>query len=293
MTHAHHRPHLALLADPTSGTRFALIDAHVHLHRHFNLAAVFDHAAANVARAAAALRLPADSFGVLMLTESVGVDRFGELMRCAEQTAETIGPWRVQVCDENESLRLSRSTQHMLIVIAGRQIVTRERLEVLALGTRRRIDDGAPIDETVHEVRRAGALPVIPWGFGKWTGRRARVMRRLIDGPLNEGLFLGDNGGRPRSAPTPPLFRQAGDRGVRLLPGTDPLPFAHQQVRAGRYGFMLPLQGDERRPFQIIHDLLLAQPGQPPIFGERDGWWAFAAAQVAMQWHNRTRRPRR
>lgn len=52
--------------------------------------------------------------------------------------------------------------------MAGRQIVTAEKLEVLALGTDLDIDDGRPIREVLSLVTENGGLPVIPWGAGKW-----------------------------------------------------------------------------------------------------------------------------
>ncbi|MEX0744687.1 MAG: hypothetical protein WD118_03720 [Phycisphaeraceae bacterium] len=281
MTRADQHPQLGLTGQTVIGWPLALVDAHVHLHRRFKLSTMFDHAAANVVYTAARMHLRHDTAGVLMLTESAGVDRFGEIMR---RLNGFIGHWQVLACDENESLQL-QSTGHRLILIAGRQIVTHERLEVLALGTRRRIEDGQPIETVVQEVRRAGALPVLPWGLGKWLGLRGRTVRRLLESPLSEALFLGDNGGRPRHWPTPSLFQLAQRRGVRLLPGTDPLPLAGQQHRAGRYGFMLPLAPDERHPFHAMRDMLISLPVQPPIVGRRDGWLACTAAQIAMRGH--------
>ncbi|MFA9479104.1 hypothetical protein ACERK3_12500 [Phycisphaerales bacterium AB-hyl4] len=281
MPQAHQQPHPT--STSTTSAPLALIDAHVHLHPRFDLPVMFDHAAVNIARAAARLHLPPQPLGILMLTESLNVDRFAELSR---RLGQRLGRWHVHPRDENESLQLVRDTGQQLTLIAGRQIVTRERLEVLALGTRRRFDDHQPIEDIIHQLKRTTALTVIPWGFGKWTGKRGQTLRQLLQSPLADGLFLGDNAGRPQHTPTPSLFHLARQHAVRLLPGTDPLPLPRQQHRAGRFGFILPIPPDNTRPFHTLHHLLHHHLAQPRIFGRRDGYLAFIAAQLALRLPN-------
>ena len=76
--------------------------------------------------------------------------------------------------DEAESLTASSKSGQDLSIVAGRQIVTAENLEILALGFDAGLDDGLPIDEVILAVQAAGALCVLPWGFGKWTGKRGQ-----------------------------------------------------------------------------------------------------------------------
>ena len=68
-----------------------------------------------------------------------------------------------------------------VLVIAGRQIVSAERIEVLALGTRTQIPDGQPLAATIDAVRADGALAVLPWGFGKWWGARGRMVDAYLE----------------------------------------------------------------------------------------------------------------
>ena len=51
----------------------------------------------------------------------------------------------------------------------------------------------------VREARESGALVVIPWGAGKWLGRRGAVLSRYLRSVDDPGIFLGDNGGRPNA----------------------------------------------------------------------------------------------
>lgn len=55
-------------------------------------------------------------------------------------------------------------------------------------------------------------------------------------------LFLGDEGGRPVFGGYPHPFGRAARLGVRDLPGTDPLPFAHDVTKVGRMGFRARLE---------------------------------------------------
>lgn len=266
----------------------ALVDAHVHLHPGFATGVFLDHAATNFRHAADRLGLPTTPTGCLMLTESAGVDRFAALRDGADRT---LGDWHVEPTREACSLRLA-SDRGELFVVAGRQVVTRERLEVLALGTTQHFEDGEPMATQLQRVLDSGALAVVPWGFGKWTGQRGDAVRRLLESEQAAGLCLGDNGGRLRYGPEPRLFRLARQRGVRVLPGSDPLPFDHQVNRGGSYGFMIPEGFDPDAPFASIR-LALEREAVPRTFGSLTGIAGFVRAQVGMHLLNRRRREAR
>ena len=82
-------------------------------------------------------------------------------------------------------------TGQTLYVIAGRQIITRERLEVLALCTAKEFADGEEVETVLDKVRRAGGLPVLPWGAGKWWGTRGRIVTELLRKGQGESLRCG------------------------------------------------------------------------------------------------------
>ena len=136
-----------------------------------------------------------------------------------------------------------------LLLIAGRQLITPERLEVLAIGTDAAAASltAADLTGTVRRVRDTGAWPVLPYGFGKWTGARGRTVRRLIDAARPGDFAVGDNGNRPRLLGCPRPLRRAAARGLGHLPGTDPLPLPGCRGQAGGYGVVrreaLPRRG--------------------------------------------------
>ena len=244
------------------------VDAHVHLHPHFDVAGVLTAAARNMAAVAQG---PA----MLMLTESAGVDAFAAL-------PEAAGPWQITATEEPVS-RLARSADGFeLAIVGGRQIVTAEGLEVHALGTRRTFDDGQPIHDVLADVPHDGALAVLPWGFGKWSGARGALVADLIDAPP-AGLMLADSGVRPGLIARPDLLVRAEAAGFKTIAGTDPLPLTREQGKAGRFGFIAEHAFDAARPFAALADWLAGQSTSPRTFGHLESPLGFLYAQAAMQ----------
>lgn len=276
------------MSDPKRLPVFALVDAHVHVHPCFASGDFLDAALRNFRKAAAELGRTEPFSACLLLTEA---GETGWFRRVREGTAEG-GRWTFAVTEEESSLRAQSPDGERLLLIAGRQIVTRESLEVLALGRDLDLPDGLPLEETLGRVRESGALPVLPWGFGKWWGSRgARVDAALRDRQGLE-LFLGDNAGRLGVAGQPRLFREARERGIPVLPGSDPLPFPRHAGRAGSYGFVLEGALDERRPAESLLARIRGLDGPPRVFGRRAGPLEFLRDQVAMQWRRRSAAPK-
>ncbi|HEU4700621.1 MAG TPA: hypothetical protein VFS40_15660 [Gemmatimonadales bacterium] len=271
------------------------VDAHVHYHACFDPLAFLEGARGHFARVGCVQRRgEATLLGILCFTESAGARGFASFAACAAAGAGTgpAGPtphgWRLTSTAEARALLAWRGPEAILL-LAGRQIVTAEGLEVLALGCARELPDGRPLGKTVEAVRAADALAVLPWGFGKWTGRRGRVVEAYLRDAARE-VALGDNGGRPRRAPRPRLLTRAAALGRVVLPGSDPLPFPSQTAAAGRYGFLLEGELDAERPGRDLIDLLRGLERQPCTYGRLESWTGFLVSQLRMQW--RRRRPR-
>ncbi|WP_243450865.1 hypothetical protein [Sphingosinicella sp. CPCC 101087] len=190
------------------------IDAHVHLHDEADAQRTLELALETFRRAAGRVDV-----AVCMLAERTGFNVFESLRTKLVGTAEA------------ESIWLDGSRR--LLVLAGRQIVSAEGLEILGLAAL--VPDrleGRPAREIIADLLEIGALPVLPWGAGKWIGRRGRLVDRLIG--ETTGIFLGDNGGRPIFWP---VRRFA--RGVRVVAGSDPLPVAGAWTAIGSFGSLL------------------------------------------------------
>jgi hypothetical protein len=259
-----------------------MVDAHVHCHAGVAPACLLHHAAANIT-AAAARRDVRPAAGWLLFTEMADDDAFSAFERAA--TAAGVDGWRIRQTDESVSLIAERPADFPLILVAGRQIVTAEGLEVLAIGARGPFADGQDLGASVAAVRAADGLAVLPWGFGKWWGRRGAVVEDFIARATPGSLFLGDNGGRLRSAPRPAAFATAAARGIPVLPGSDPLPLdAEATTAAGRYGFVLEAVVDASHPADGLKARLAALREQPESFGSRQSLLPFVSRQLAMQW---------
>ncbi|CDO35689.1 hypothetical protein [Novosphingobium sp. KN65.2] len=215
---------------PSAPHRIA-VDAHVHLHDEGDALSTLEAAARNFAQAA-----PQAQTGVCMLVEREGFAVFRHLRGRLVQTGEAHSLW----LDDGRRL----------LVVAGRQIVSAEGLEVLGLGFSSAMAlERKPAGEIVAAIHAARALPVLPWGVGKWLGARGGLVDRLLqDDPA---LLLGDNGGRPG------FWRVARFSGKRrVLAGSDPLPLPGSSGTIGRFGFLLDGTLPAERPAEALLEAL-------------------------------------
>ncbi len=264
-----------------------LIDTHVHLYDCFDRTTFFNAALKNFQHAATSLGLPGNTPASLMLTETCKDHAFDSLI---EQRELAGGHWHFRETGDGQSLVASHDNQDVLTVVAGRQIVTREGLEVLALCCNDTFTDGQTIQDTIEKVLEADALPVIPYGVGKWTGARAKVLENVLNGPHSSKLFLGDNAGRLALAGEPKQFAEARKRGIWTLHGTDPLPLASQAKRVARAVMILKGDIDPDKPAASINRLIEASNEQPGSYFTGDNLINFLKLQVAMQLRKRLRR---
>ena len=260
------------------------VDGHVHFHARAAVGPTLDAAAANFRAAGARV----DGWlGGVLLTQAYRERVFEEL-----QKFTTIAGWTlIPAQDEPETL-IARQGASSLAVICGRQVRSAEGLEVLALGTRKVFPDGLPFGEAVEAVHRSGALAVIPWGFGKWLGERRKRVEKTLESLGTEVLFVGDNGGRLALLGQPALVRESERRGFRVLPGSDPFPFAGGHRRVGQFGFMADIEPSESAPWRGLRRWLLERKESPRPYGNATGLLNFAFNQVGIQVYNRMLRSR-
>jgi hypothetical protein len=260
-----------------------LVDGHVHLHGCFDVARVFDAAAANFASAARAIAGERQYDAVLCLVEMRG-ERFLEGVRTRRNGRVWRGRhgfWEAEETCEPETLVVRRGSTR-LTVVGGRQLVTRERLEVLALATTASLPEDETIETTLAAVRDAGAAAVLPWGVGKWLGSRGAVVARVLADPKWRHVLLGDNGNRLELGPEPAQFALARRAGRAVLPGTDPLPLPGEEARVGAYGFAVDVALDPLRPAAAL--LALLRSGSTyAVFGRREPLTRFFGNQLALK----------
>ena len=266
-----------------NGESRIFVDGHVHMHPQFNTGQALDSAARNLALVARRFSC-ADSIGVLLLAEMHGHDWFGSTRGRVLNGSAGVGTWTISLSGEPETL-VARSAvqQRKLLIIAGRQIVTAERIEVLALLTPGEFADGLSLDETLAAAHSAGAVVVLPWGVGKWLGRRGELVRRaLLRHTPARPVLAGDNGGRPWCWPRPRIFTTAELSGVPLLPGTDPLPLPKQETRIGSFGLAFAGRLPLELPAAVLRTWLVEPSSRAParLFGKPERVSRFLRNQI-------------
>lgn len=271
----------------TDAQHVNLVDGHVHIYDCFDLPRFLDAAYGNFRKQARLHHSSGDFTGVLLLSERTRENYFQVLTDHAEKNRSIASAgcnqWHVQLTSEPCSVLVGNEFGEQLIVIAGRQLVTRENLEVLALITTQDFSDGIPISSLIEDIEHCGAIAVIPWGVGKWTGRRRGVVGSLLTLENRGRLFLGDNAGRPGFWPSPALFARAGSLGIRTLPGSDPLPLKTEGRRCGKFGFMLHGLLSRNYPGRDLRCLLGKQSLEMEPYGELESPGRFVHNQLLLR----------
>ncbi len=255
-----------------------LVDTHVHLRPSHDPAGVLDGAMRHFARMGDRLGA-ASCEGVLMLAEASGEHAFDRLA----SSDAPVGRWCTERCPDPLVVRWRRDDDGSLLLVNGRQIATKEGLEVLTLISSCEIPDGLGIRETLEEALGSGALVTLPWGFGKWTGLRRRLMLELVGQFGPRGIALGDSAGRPAGLGDGAIFALARRLGVAILPGTDPLPIPGHRERAGQYGLWFEGRLDANAPSADLRSRLSSSMSRDATIGRRDGFLRSIATQFRLR----------
>ncbi len=208
-----------------------LLDAHVHVYPNADVAGLLGAAARHFGETAGRLGTSA-WHGVLFLTEIAGTNWFDAVAE--SPGGRRFGSWQVSVLPHDPLSLVARSADDTLRIVAGRQIVTAERIEVHALATRQQFPDGMKLPITLREVRDSGAVAVLPWGVGKWLGKRGKLVESTL-ATGDAGLLVSDIRGRPWFWQNS-LLKRTRAAGRHVLRGSDPLPLPAEELRVGEFG---------------------------------------------------------
>lgn len=264
-----------------------IADAHVHVREFSAFSRLLQAAADNFNRYEQRHQLDhAERF--LFLTEKAGEDVFAQLRQRVAAGDQPFSNLRIQSCGESNVVQVTGAGNQPILVVAGRQIVTGEGIELLAIGRSEPYADGASLSETYETLAAENVLLVLPWGVGKWLGRRGKIIADFIDDRAVDQPFLGDNGNRPFLWPLPSLFRQPLVRKERQLPGSDSLPLVGEEQRAGGYGFYCRGTIDPQQPFSSLVTLLRNPQTHLHPYGSKEGLFRFLKHQVLMRKGNRS-----
>lgn len=206
-----------------------LVDTHCHYYPCYPIAEFWDHAWENFSVSAS------EPAPIVCLTDLEGTHWFQDIR---EQTdKQLVCDWQVDAGDDLASFSVRSHDKHIRVV-SSRQVNSLEGLEVLVIGSTEDIPARKPIDYYIEQFS-ADYTVILPWGFGKWLGRRGKIIEGLIQQLNDRQVMLGDNGGRPLVWSRIAAFEQAKNEGVPILPGSDPLPLANQLSRVAALGIEL------------------------------------------------------
>ena len=239
-----------------------IADTHAHLYPAYRLERAFDSAILNFSA-----YITPQSIKCLFLTERADCDCFSSLLN--RQVA--VEGYSIKDCPERGVLRVIRNfDKGELLVFAGRQIVSAEKIEVLAILCPEKVDDGENLKCTVERVSRVGGIPVLCWAPGKWIGKRGNFVMELVKDPSANPLFLGDSTHRIKGLAEPKVFCEGIKRGRLILAGSDPLPLPNEEFMLGSYGVIFEGDFDFTRPLSSLRTIVRSA-GQVEFFGGRCG----------------------
>lgn len=241
-----------------------LADTHVHVYPCYDPANIIRQGTLRLREKAAS----PDAVSALFLTEGRDFHYFNQLRDGSHGLSASI---RVEWSNESEAVRVHLEDGSELWVFAGRQIVTAERLEILALTSLEEIPDGTPTGRAVELVRASGAIPVLSWAPGKWFFQRGDVVRDVIEGHAPGDLLIGDTALRPTLWSEPSLMKVARRKGFAVVAGSDPLPFPGDEIQAGGYGVRGELDFDPEKPVSSVRKWLSDPQAHMELIGKRNG----------------------
>lgn len=266
-------------------TSWLVADTHCHVYSSYRVSTFFAAAWRNLyskadpQKGSASLFLPA-----LFLAERSDCHFFADLASGRQNDPA----YRVEPTAEKEALRITLAAApemgaRTLYLFSGRQIRTSERLEVLSLLASVDIAEGLSLGETCALVQSSGGMPVITWAAGKWTGRRAQLVRNFIEKPPSYRFSIGDSSLRCAGMPGGRILAASTQKGIPVLAGSDPLPFAGEERRVGSYGISGQLQFDPEKPVSSVRQFLAN--GRWQFVGRRDdpvtAAWRLISAKLA------------
>lgn len=124
-----------------------------------------------------------------------------------------------------------------LVCFPGRQISTKEKIEVLALFHSKKLPENLSLNELITYIKNENSIPVINWAPGKWSGSRGKIVEQYIN-DHSQKITLGITTLLPELIPYPSLLKKGMALHIPIIAGSDPLPFRGQDKLPLSYGML-------------------------------------------------------
>ncbi len=258
-----------------------IVDGHVHFYDCYDTEKFFDVAIKNMGKRYSSIYPEDKNFQkILLFTEGKDNDYFSRFKTNGNFGKQS--EYKFENTQEDCSLILLKNDRPICYILAGRQIVTRENLEVLSIASDQKIEDGLPIEKVVKKFLDNQQIAVLAWGVGKWFFKRGRLVKDIIKKYHSPYLFIGDNSARPSFWSTPMLYNLAEKHKIEILRGSDPLPFADEQNRVGTFGFTIEGNFQVNKPAESLCKLLISNKANIKLVGRQDNPFSFLNRQTKM-----------
>lgn len=232
-----------------------IFDSHVHLYKCFDLSLLLSKALEN----AKALVNTQDGENLTLflgIASTAKETQWSELVALAEDgkpLSGAGGDWQLGLASDSSLLRAEAGGAQIYLV-PGQQINSSEGLELILMGAETpKVDASKTL--AWHLDANPNHLNIVPWGVGKWLGKRGQVVLDLVASD-RQGYVLGDNGGRPALWSKVKPFDVYRAQSMQALPGTDPLPIAGEEAAVAKNAVGLRVDKGQEPSFSALQSAL-------------------------------------
>lgn len=265
------------------------IDGHVHLYSVFDLKTAVETGRANLLKNAGKKTKQGNMTIPIWLLVERSDSSFFEKLQNKPGIYEGDGI-RFVKGNDNLTIEVKKKEETILYIFAGRQLVTKENLEVLSLISDLNIEDKKKsMDIVIQAVKDSGGIPTLNWAPGKWFFGRGKVIAKQVRDRDSQEVFFGETTLRNTFWPKPALIRQAEKKGFRVIAGSDPLPFGGEEKRIGSFGFVVDGNFDPAKPAESVRKILANSLSPVNLIGKRNNVFAFARRQYKIMAEKKTR----
>lgn len=262
------------------------IDGHVHLYPVYDLKNAVDYGVRNLKDQSK--KISSSIIPVWLLVERSDANFFDRIDQSPDQFKND--GVKFKRGNDAATIVVEKDNRVILYIFAGRQLVTKEGLEVLSLISNLNIPDRQQsIDDVIQAVKDSEGIPALNWAPGKWFFNRGKVIARQIQEKSTNEIFIGETTLRNTLWPEPKLVKKARKKGFPVIAGSDPLPFKGEEKCIGSFGFTIEGDFDLAKPARSLRDMMNSNRDSIKIIGHRNNVFKFASRQYKIMMEKRTR----
>lgn len=257
-----------------------LIDGHIHLYPLYKLTLAIKNGIANLQQSAKqsdAIDLNQKQIPVWLLVERYDCNFFGQI---SSESSVKMNGFTLKAAEDGSTIIVSENDTTVLYIFAGRQLVTKENLEILSLVSPFNLKDREySIEQVIDSVIESEGVPAVNWAPGKWFFSRGKIVKNVLAKYSPEQLLIGDTSLRTTLWPTPRLMSRSRKKNFKIIAGSDPLPFEDEEYQIGKYGFTVSARFDESKPAESMRNILKDTDIPFNFIGKRNNLLTFSQRQ--------------